>query len=439
MATLWNKGINATQAVEDYTTGKDRELDLRLAKYDVIGSKAHIKMLQKIGLLKAEEEKKLQGGLDEILKEISSGKFKLAPDVEDIHSQVELLLTKRLGTIGKKIHSGRSRNDQVLVDLKLFFKEESEVVRDEVVELFDTLQKLSEKYKDVILPGYTHFQIAMPSSFGLWFGAYAETLADDMLMLRAAHSIADQNPLGSAAGYGSSFPLDREMTTKLLSFKTLSYNSIAAQLGRGKTEKALASAIGQIAGTINKLAEDCCIYMCPNFGFIKFPDELTTGSSIMPHKKNPDVWEIMRGNCNIIQAAQNEISMMTTNLPHGYHRDYQLLKEVIFPALENMHASLKMAKYMLENISVNEDILKDSKYEVMFTVEEVNQLAAAGTPFRDAYKTVGIKVNKGNYKFDGKRDKKGRITVSSLGHTHSGSIGNLCNKEIKKKMQQAFF
>lgn len=439
MATLWNKGISATKAVEDFTTGKDRELDLRLAKFDVIGSKAHIKMLQKIGLLKTEEEKKLQRGLDEILEEISSGKFKLATDVEDIHSQVELLLTKRLGTIGKKIHSGRSRNDQVLVDLKLFFKEECEIVRDEVVELFDILQKLSEKYKDVILPGYTHFQIAMPSSFGLWFGAYAETLADDMLMLRAAHSIADQNPLGSAAGYGSSFPLDREMTTKLLGFKTLSYNSIAAQLGRGKTEKALASAIGQIAGTINKLAEDCCIYMCPNFGFIKFPDELTTGSSIMPHKKNPDVWEILRGNCNMIQAAQNEISMMTTNLPHGYHRDYQLLKEVIFPALEKMHVSLKMAKYMLENISVNEDILKDSKYEVMFTVEEVNQLAAAGTPFRDAYKTVGIKVNKGNYKFCGKRDSNGRITVSSLNHTHSGSIGNLCNKEIKKKMQQAIF
>ncbi|MDD2242931.1 MAG: argininosuccinate lyase [Bacteroidales bacterium] len=439
MATLWNKGINATQAVEDFTTGKDRELDLRLAKYDVIGSKAHIKMLQKIGLLKSEEERKLQKGLDEILSEISCGKFKLSNDVEDIHSQVELLLTKRFGTIGKKIHSGRSRNDQVLVDLKLFFKEECEIVRDEVLELFNTLQKLSEKYKDIILPGYTHFQIAMPSSFGLWFGAYAETLADDMLMLRAAHSIADQNPLGSAAGYGSSFPLDREMTTKLLGFKTLNYNSIAAQLGRGKTEKALASAMGQIAGTINKLAEDCCIYMCPNFGFIKFPDELTTGSSIMPHKKNPDVWEIMRGNCNIIQAAQNEVSMMTTNLPHGYHRDYQLLKEVIFPVLEKMHSSLKMAKYMLENISVNEDILKDSKYEVMFTVEEVNQLATAGTPFRDAYKTVGIKVNKGNYKFDGKRDKNGRITVSSLRHTHSGSIGNLCNKEIKKKMQQALF
>ncbi len=439
MATLWNKGTNATKTVEDFTTGKDRELDLRLAKYDVIGSKAHIKMLQKIGLLKSEEERKLQKGLDEILGEISCGKFKLANDVEDIHSQVELLLTKRLGTIGKKIHSGRSRNDQVLVDLKLFFKQECEVVRDEVLELFNTLQKLSEKYKDIILPGYTHFQIAMPSSFGLWFGAYAETLADDMLMLRAAHSIADQNPLGSAAGYGSSFPLDREMTANLLGFKTLSYNSIAAQLGRGKTEKALASAIGQIAGTINKLAEDCCIYMCPNFGFIKFPDELTTGSSIMPHKKNPDVWEIMRGNCNIIQAAQNEISMMTTNLPHGYHRDYQLLKEIIFPALEKMHSSLKMAKYMLENISVNEDILKDSKYEVMFTVEEVNQLAAAGTPFRDAYKTVGMKVNKGNYKFDGKRDKNGRITVSSLRHTHSGSIGNLCNKEIKKKMQQALF
>jgi len=439
MATLWNKGTNATKTVEDFTTGKDRELDLRLAKYDVIGSKAHIKMLQKIGLLKSEEERKLQKGLDEILSEISCGKFKLSNDVEDIHSQVELLLTKRFGTIGKKIHSGRSRNDQVLVDLKLFFKEECEIVRDEVLELFNTLQKLSEKYKDIILPGYTHFQIAMPSSFGLWFGAYAETLADDMLMLRAAHSIADQNPLGSAAGYGSSFPLDREMTTKLLGFKTLNYNSIAAQLGRGKTEKALASAMGQIAGTINKLAEDCCIYMCPNFGFIKFPDELTTGSSIMPHKKNPDVWEIMRGNCNIIQAAQNEVSMMTTNLPHGYHRDYQLLKEVIFPVLEKMHSSLKMAKYMLENISVNEDILKDSKYEVMFTVEEVNQLATAGTPFRDAYKTVGIKVNKGNYKFDGKRDKNGRITVSSLRHTHSGSIGNLCNKEIKKKMQQALF
>ena len=436
MATLWNKGTNATKTVEDFTTGKDRELDLRLAEYDIKGSKAHINMLLGIGLLNADEEAKLQNGLDEIAEEIRSGKFKLDEDVEDIHSQVELLLTKKLGEAGKKIHSGRSRNDQVLVDLKLFFKEECEKTRDEMLELFRTLQSLSEKYKNVILPGYTHFQIAMPSSFGLWFGAYAETLADDMLMLKAAHRIADQNPLGSAAGYGSSFPLDREMTTKLLGFKTLSYNSIAAQLGRGKTEKAVAAAIGQIAGTLNKFAEDCCIYMCPNFGFIKFPDSLTTGSSIMPHKKNPDVWEIIRGNCNIIQSAYNEISMMTTNLPHGYHRDYQLLKEIIFPALEKMHSCLKMTSYMLENISVNENILKDSKYDLMFTVEKVNKLAASGIPFREAYKSVGKEVNEGKFCF-GTKGSDAAITVASLNHTHAGSIGNLCNAEIKQKMSEA--
>lgn len=441
MATLWNKGTNATKTVEDFTTGKDRELDLRLAEYDIKGSKAHIKMLLSIGLLNADEETKLQQGLDEIAEEVRSRKFKLDEEVEDIHSQVELLLTKKLGEAGKKIHSGRSRNDQILVDLKLFFKDECEKTRDEMLELFRTLQSLSEKYKNVILPGYTHFQIAMPSSFGLWFGAYAETIADDMFMLKAAHRIADQNPLGSAAGYGSSFPLDREMTTKLLGFKTLSYNSIAAQLGRGKTEKAVAAAIGQIAGTLNKFAEDCCIYMCPNFGFIKFPDSLTTGSSIMPHKKNPDVWEIIRGNCNIIQSAYSEISMMTTNLPHGYHRDYQLLKEIIFPALEKMHSCLNMTSYMLENISVNENILKDSMYDLMFTVEKVNKLAASGVPFREAYKSIGREVNEGKFCF-GCQGIKGEksdaaITVASLNHTHAGSIGNLCNAKIKQKMDEA--
>jgi argininosuccinate lyase len=428
MGTLWSKGTSATQIVEDFTVGNDRVLDLRLAKHDVMGSKAHIKMLSTIGLLEKEEMETLTAGLDEILSEIQAGNFELGDDVEDIHSQVEFLLTQRFGEIGKKIHSGRSRNDQVLVDLKLFLKEELEIIRDEMIALFDTLQALSQKHKDVLMPGYTHAQIAMPSSFGMWFGAYAEALVDDMHTLKGAYNVVNQNPLGSAAGYGSSFPLDREMTTQLLGFATLNYNSVAAQLSRGKSEKAVASALSQIALTLNKFAADCCMYMCPNFGFIKFPDELTTGSSIMPHKKNPDVWEILRGTCNRIQSLPNEISLMTTNMAHGYHRDYQLLKDVLFPGLEQMHKCLFMAKYMLENITVNPNILDDPKYMYLFTVEEVNRRVLEGMPFRDAYRSVGIEVNEGKFQFSGK-----------LNHTHKGSIGNLCNEEIKEKMKKAAF
>ena len=430
MGTLWSKGTSATQIVEDFTVGNDRVLDLRLAKHDVMGSKAHIKMLESIGLLEKEELETLTAGLDTILGEIERGEFVLGDDVEDIHSQVEFLLTQRFGEIGKKIHSGRSRNDQVLVDLKLFLREELEIIRDEVVALFDTLQALSEKHKNVLLPGYTHAQIAMPSSFGLWFGAYAEALADDMHMLKGAYNVVNQNPLGSAAGYGSSFPLDRDMTTELLGFSTMNYNVVAAQLSRGKSEKAVASALSQLALTLNKFAADCCMYMCPNFGFIKFPDELTTGSSIMPHKKNPDVWEILRGICNRIQSLPNEISLMTTNMAHGYHRDYQLLKDVLFPGLEQMHKCLFMAKYMLENISVNEDILSDPKYKYLFTVEVVNNRVLEGMPFRDAYKSVGIEVNEGKFEFD---------VNTGLNHTHKGSLGNLCTEEIKEKMKKAAY
>lgn len=426
--TLWSKGTQATDLVEEFTVGNDRILDLRLAKYDVLGSKAHIKMLESIGLLTKDELEKLTSGLDEILKEIEAGDFVLEDDVEDIHSQVELILTRRLGEIGKKIHSGRSRNDQVLVDIKLFLKDETLKIRDEVLKLFDRLQYLSEKYKDVLLPGYTHGQVAMPSSFGLWFGAYAEALADDMYMLRGAYNVTDQNPLGSAAGYGSSFPLDRQMTTDLLGFSSLDYNSVAAQLSRGKAERAVASAIGAIALTLNKFASDCCMYMCPNYGFIKFPDSLTTGSSIMPHKKNPDVWEIIRGNCNRIMATEGQISMLCSNMPHGYHRDFQLLKDILFPSLELMHKCLFMAEYMLGSIIVNEHILESSPiYDYLFTVEEVNRRTLAGMPFRDAYKSVGIEVNEGRFSYKG----------SPLSHTHIGSLGNLCNDRIKAKMTSA--
>ena len=432
--TLWNKGTEATQIVEDFTVGNDRVLDLRLARYDVLGSLAHIKMLQSIGLLTGEELGQLTKGLEEILVEIEDGSFVLEDSVEDIHSQVELLLTRRLGEIGKKIHSGRSRNDQVLVDVKLFLKDEVLKLRDEVLFLFDKLQELSEKHKDVLLPGYTHGQVAMPSSFGLWFGAYAESLADDMYMLRGAYSVTDQNPLGSAAGYGSSFPLDREMTTRLLGFGSMEYNSVAAQLSRGKSERAVASAIGAIALTLNKFAADCCMYMCPNYGFISFPVELTTGSSIMPHKKNPDVWEIMRGNCNRIMSAEAEISMLCSNMPHGYHREFQLLKDILFPKLELMHKCLRMAVYMLENIRVNEGILKAPIYSYLFTVEEVNRRVLSGTPFRDAYRQVGIEVNNGTFRYgDGSAPER----ASELRHTHTGSIGNLATESIRKKMEEA--
>ena len=438
MSTLWSKGTQATDLVEDFTVGNDRILDMRLAKYDVIGSKAHIRMLESIGLLTSDELAVLTDALDNILGEINAGDFILEDDVEDIHSQVELLLTRRLGDIGKKIHSGRSRNDQVLVDVKLFLKDEVITLRDEVLHLFYTLQSLSERHKDVLLPGYTHGQVAMPSSFGLWFGAYAEALADDMYMLRGAFNVTDQNPLGSAAGYGSSFPLDRQMTTDLLGFGNLDYNVVAAQLSRGKTERAVASAMGAIALTLNKFATDCCMYMSSNYGFIKFPDELTTGSSIMPHKKNPDVWEIMRGNCNRIMATESQISMLCSNMPHGYHREFQLLKDILFPALELMHKCLAMADYMLRHIIVKEGILDAPIYDYLFTVEEVNRRTLEGTPFRDAYKSVGIEVNEGRFSYLGASGKtNGQLTPEDLRHTSLGSLGNLCTAEIKKKMEQA--
>jgi argininosuccinate lyase len=439
MSTIWNKGTEATDIVENFTVGNDKYLDIKLAKWDVIGSMAHIKMLKSIGLLKEEEEKVLQEGLNAVLVEIEAGKFSMDEDIEDIHSQIESLLTRKYGEVGKKIHSGRSRNDQVLVDIKLYLKSEIKCFRENIIILFNKLQELSEKYKEILLPGYTHAQIAMPSSFGLWFGAYAEILADDMFMLKGAYNVINQNPLGSAAGYGSSFPLDREMTTRELGFATLNYNSIAAQMSRGKAERALSCAMGQIAYTLNKFAADCCMYMCNNFSFIKFPDELTTGSSIMPHKKNPDVWEIIRGNCNRIQSVQNELALMTTNLPHGYHRDYQLLKEVIFPAIEKLHECLNMTVYMLNHIIVNVEILKEEKYKYLFTVEEVNRRVMDGIPFRDAYIQVGKEVNDGNFNYcsldNNKRAKK--MSVKILKHTHKGSIGNLCTAEIKAKMQTA--
>ena len=438
MSTLWSKGTQATDLVDDFTVGNDRILDMRLAKYDVIGSKAHIKMLESIGLLTSEELETLTSALDKILGEIEAGDFILEDDVEDIHSQVELLLTRRLGDIGKKIHSGRSRNDQVLVDVKLFLKDEVLTLKDEVLTLFSTLQSLSERHKQTLLPGYTHGQVAMPSSFGLWFGAYAEALADDMYMLRGAFNVTDQNPLGSAAGYGSSFPLNRQMTTDLLGFGSLDFNVVAAQLSRGRSERAVASAIGTIALTLNKFASDCCMYMSPNYGFIKFPDELTTGSSIMPHKKNPDVWEIMRGNCNRIMGTESQISMLCSNMPHGYHREFQLLKDILFPALELMHKCLQMADYMLQHIMVKEGILEAPIYDYLFTVEEVNRRTLEGTPFRDAYKSVGIEVNEGRFRYDSKSGKtNGELTADDLRHTSAGSLGNLCNDLIAAKMAKA--
>lgn len=425
MAKIWHKGFNADKLVENFTVGKDRELDLHLAKYDIIGSIAHIKMLVKIGLLEADEEKVLRAELQRILAEVEKDNFRLDDDAEDIHSQIEVMLTERLGEMGKKIHSGRSRNDQVLVDIKLFLKDEILLIKEEVLKLFDLLQSLSEQHKNVLLPGYTHGQIAMPSSFGLWFGAYAETLVDDMHTLAAAWHVADQNPLGSAAGYGSSFPLDREMTTQELGFSTMNYNVVAAQMGRGKTERILAFSIASFAATLNKLAADNCMYLSGNYAFISYPKEFTTGSSIMPHKKNPDVWEIIRGHSNRLQSLPNEIALMTTNLPHGYHRDYQLLKETLFPAIEMLGKLLKMALFMLQHIAVNKDILDDARYNYLFTVEEVNSLALQGVPFREAYRQVGQEVENGAYK-----------AKKEVNHTHAGSIGNLCTEGIREKMDK---
>lgn len=433
MATLWNKGTKAEDAVEDFTVGQDRVLDLRLAPYDVQGSRAHIRMLESIGLLRHDEYEKLDAGLEEIAKSIEAGTFRLAEDVEDIHSQVELLLTERLGEIGKKIHAGRSRNDQVLVDIKLFLRAELLKFREELLGLFAQLQALSEQHKEVLLPGYTHAQVAMPSSFGMWFGAYAEALVNDMYLLGGAYKVVNRNPLGSAAGYGNSFPLDRDMTTRLLGFDSPDYNSVAAQLSRGKSERAVAGAIGSFSLTLNKFASDCCMYMCPNFGFIHFPDNLTTGSSIMPHKKNPDVWEMVRGKCNRILSAENEINLLCSNMPHGYHRDYQLLKDILFPALEMAHECIRITGLMLAHIEVNTHILESPIYDYLFTVEEVNRRVLDGTPFRDAYRQVGEEVNRGEFKFG----KGGALKASDLGHSHIGSLGNLCNDRIKALMETA--
>ena len=421
---LWDKGFEPDTMIEEYTVGQDRELDLRLARYDVEGSLAHIAMLEKIGLLTADELRRLTDGLHEIAAEIEAGRFEIEPDTEDVHSEVELLLTRRLGDVGKKIHSGRSRNDQVLVDLKLFLRDELQGIARDVRTLFDRLQEQSERYREVLMPGYTHLQIAMPSSFGLWFGAYAETLVDDMRMLAAAWHIANQNPLGSAAGYGSSFPLDRTMTTHLLGFETLHYNVVAAQMSRGKSERAAAAAIAAVAATVGRMAMDLCLFMSQNFGFVSLPDELTTGSSIMPHKKNPDVFEIMRGRCNRLQALPNEIALLTTNLPVGYHRDLQLLKDILFPATAEIRRTLRMADFMLARLKVNDRILDERKYDYLFTVEDVNRLVLQGVPFREAYRRVGMAVQRGEYR-----------PTREVHHTHEGSIGNLCTAEIRRKME----
>lgn len=421
---LWNKGFEPDKEIERFTVGQDRELDLRLARYDVLGSMAHITMLESIGLLSKEELDVLLPALENILNEIERGEFTIEEGVEDVHSQVEFMLTSRLGDVGKKIHSGRSRNDQVLVDLKLFFRDELKKIAESVDQLFARLIELSEKHKDKLMPGYTHLQVAMPSSFGLWFGAYAEALTDDMQMLIAAYNITNQNPLGSAAGYGSSFPLDREMTTELLNFERPHYNVVAAQMSRGKTERAVAAAIAAIASTLGHLAMDVCMWMCNNFAFVSFPDELTTGSSIMPHKKNPDVFEIMRGKCNRLQSVPNEIALLTGNLPLGYNRDLQLLKDILFPASSELIDCLSMATYMLGEIRIKDNILDDSRYDYIFTVEDVNRLVLEGMPFRDAYKKVGMEVQNGTY-----HPHRG------VSHTHLGSIGNLANHCIAEKME----
>ena len=420
---LWQKNIGSTKEVETFTVGKDRELDLYLAPFDVLGSLAHIKMLQTIDLLTADELKALQQGLKDIYEDIQKGNFVLDDGVEDVHSQVEFILTKKFGDTGKKIHSARSRNDQVLVDLKLFLRSEIQQLVGEIKEFFSLLIEQSEAYKNYLYPGYTHLQLAMPSSFGLWFGAYAESLADDMITLNAAWQIVNKNPLGSAAGYGSSFPINRKLTTELLGFEDLNYNVVYAQMGRGKTERVVSQALANIASTLSRMSMDACLYLNQNFAFITFPDQLTTGSSIMPHKKNPDVFELIRAHCNRIQALPNEIMMMSTNLPSGYHRDFQLLKEHIIPAFENLRACISMAQLMLQNIQVNKDILDDEKYKYLFSVEEMNKLVLQGVPLRDAYKKIAADIESGNFAYN-----------TNVNHTHEGSIGNLQNPAIRQIM-----
>ena len=421
---LWQKDKASLQEVEKFTVGKDQDMDLFLAKADVLGSLAHTTMLQSIGLLTPDELKTLSAGLRDIYKTIVDGEFRIEAGVEDVHSQVELELTKKFGDAGKKIHSGRSRNDQVLVDIKLFLREEIKEIVLAACSLFELLIQQSEKYKDHLLPGYTHFQLAMPSSFGLWFGAYAESLVDDLITLQAAYRVVNKNPLGSAAGYGSSFPLNRKMTTELLGFEDLNYNVVYAQMGRGKTERIVASALSNFGATLAKLSMDACLFLNQNFGFISFPDQLTTGSSIMPHKKNPDVFELIRARCNQLQALPNDIAMGTTNLPSGYHRDMQLLKEMLFPGIEHLKDCLQMTHLMLANITVKENILNDDKYKFLFSVEEVNKLVLSGVPFRDAYKKVGMDIETGKYS-----------PTPKVQHTHEGSIGNLNLNDIARMMK----
>lgn len=426
MATkLWEKNVQVNEKIDKFTVGRDRELDLYLAKYDVLGSMAHITMLESIGLLMPEELKILLAELKNIYALAEKGEFVIEDGIEDVHSQVELMLTRKLGDVGKKIHSGRSRNDQVLVDLKLFTRARIKNIVEKVESLFHVLIDQSNNYKDVLMPGYTHLQVAMPSSFGLWFGAYAESLVDDMIFLQAAFKMTNRNPLGSAAGYGSSFPLNRAMTTELLGFDSMNYNVVYAQMGRGKMERNVAFAIASIAGTLSKMAFDACIFSSQNFGFVKLPDECTTGSSIMPHKKNPDVFELIRAKCNKIQSLPQQIMMITNNLPSGYFRDLQIIKEVFIPSFTELEDCLDMATYIMGRIEVNRHILDDSRYDNMFSVEEVNRLTLNGVPFRDAYKKVGLDIIAGNFKPD-----------KNIRHTHEGSIGNLCNDEIVALMQK---
>ena len=422
---LWKKDIDVNKAVENFTVGNDREFDLLLAPFDVLGNIAHAKMLATVGLLTNEEAEQLVNELKNIYTSIQHSAFSIQPNVEDVHSQVEFLLTEKLGDIGKKIHSARSRNDQVLVDVKLFLRNEIEALVNEIQPFFQLLIQQSEKYKNHLLPGYTHLQIAMPSSFGLWFGAYAESLVDDVTVLQSAYKVVNKNPLGSAAGYGSSFPINRTLTAQLLGFADLNYNVVYAQMGRGKAERITAQALANVADTLARLSMDMCLYLNQNFDFVSFPTELTTGSSIMPHKKNPDVFELIRSKCNSIKALPNEITMMTTNLSSGYHRDLQLLKEHLFPAFQTLKDCLQMAVLMLSNISVKENIVADEKYKYIFSVEEVNKLVLQGMPFRDAYKKIGLDIEAGNFTYS-----------TEVNHTHEGSIGNLCNDKIEAMMQQ---
>ncbi|MEH0154305.1 argininosuccinate lyase [Limibacter armeniacum] len=423
---LWQKNTSLNKQVETFTVGKDRELDIWLAPYDVIGSMAHATMLEKVGLLTEEEKDTLLSGLKTILTEIENGKFEIADGVEDVHSQVEFLLTERLGDVGKKLHMGRSRNDQVLLDLKMFFRAEIWELAKHIEQLSDTLIAQSNKFKDVLMPGYTHMQVAMPSSFGLWFGAYAESLVDDLVVLHGAYEVSNRNPLGSAAGYGASFPLDRKMTTELLGFDDLSWNVVYAQMGRGKTELIIANAIATVATTLSKLAMDTCMFAGQNFGFFKFPDELTTGSSIMPHKKNPDVMELVRAKCHQLAALPAQVLAITAGLPSGYHRDFQQVKEVLLPAFGMLHDCLEMTRMMMESAEVNPDLLSAPIYDYLFSVEDVNNLVLQGIPFRDAYKQVGMMIEEGKY-----------TPSRKVNHTHEGSIGNLCNDKINAKTTQA--